>query len=170
MFFSFIFVSLQPKYKTSFNHCDPMITITKIFHYEMAHALHCYDGACANIHGHSYRLEVTVTGPVITDAMNPKCGMVIDFGDLKQIVQNAVLNQFDHALVLNSAMVVEPHGRVALQEQFGNIIFVDYQPTNENLLLDFAQRIQSALPADVTLVCLRMYETNVSFAEWTPTP
>ncbi|MDR0437168.1 MAG: 6-carboxytetrahydropterin synthase [Bacteroidales bacterium] len=147
-----------------------MITITKIFHYEMAHALHRYDGACANIHGHSYRLEVTVTGPVITDAMNPKCGMIIDFGDLKQIVQNTVLNQFDHALVLNSAMVVETHGRAFLQNQFGNIIFVDYQPTNENLLVDFAQRIQSALPTDITLVCLRMYETNASFAEWTPNP
>ena len=138
----------------------------------MAHALHRYDGACANIHGHSYRLEVTVTGPIITDALNPKCGMIIDFGDLKQIVQTTVLNQFDHALVLNSAVKndVETWRAASLQSLFGNIIFVDYQPTNENLLVDFAKRIQSALPTHVTLVKLRMYETNASFAEWVPSP
>jgi len=143
-----------------------MLTITKIFHYEMAHALHRYDGACANIHGHSYRLEVTVTGPVITDATNPKCGMIMDFGDLKQIVQANVLDKFDHALVLNSAVKnVETWHAASLQSQFGNIIFVDYQPTNENLLVDFAQRIKSALPPHVKLLQLRMYETNSSFAE-----
>jgi 6-pyruvoyltetrahydropterin/6-carboxytetrahydropterin synthase len=144
-----------------------MITITKIFHYEMAHALHRYDGACANIHGHSYRLEVTITGPIITDSTNPKCGMIMDFGDLKQIVQTTVLNKFDHALVLNSAVKnAETLHTTSMQNHFGNIIFVDYQPTNENLLVDFAQSIQSALPNSVTLVKLRMYETNASFAEW----
>ena len=142
-----------------------MITITKIFHYEMAHALHRYDGACANIHGHSYRLEVTVTGEVMTDKNHPKCGMIIDFGDLKQIVQTTVLNDFDHALILNSE--VKPQ-QVATLQMFGNIKFVDYQPTNENLLVDFAKRIDSALPPNVSLVKLRMYETNSSFAEWTP--
>ena len=143
-----------------------MITITKIFHYEMAHALHRYDGACANIHGHSYRLEVTVTGTVITDVNHPKCGMIMDFGDLKQIVQTEVLDEFDHALVLNAVGI--ENFRPLLQNQFGNIIFVDYQPTNENLLVDFAKRIESALPSGVSLVRLRMYETNASFAEWTP--
>ena len=134
----------------------------------MAHALHRYDGACANIHGHSYRLEVTVSGPVITDPTHPKCGMIMDFGDLKQIVQTTVLDEFDHALVLNSEMIVETHGRASLRTTFGNIMFVDYQPTNENLLIDFSKRIQSALPIGVTLLKLRMYETNSSFAEWNP--
>ena len=141
-----------------------MITITKIFHYEMAHALHRYDGACANIHGHSYRLEVTVTGDIISDTNHPKCGMIMDFADLKQCVQTAVLNEFDHALVLNS--VVETQCIASLQQQFGNVIFVDYQPTNENLLLDFAKRIKSTLPTGISLLRLRMYETNSSFAEW----
>jgi 6-pyruvoyltetrahydropterin/6-carboxytetrahydropterin synthase len=131
----------------------------------MAHALHRYDGACANIHGHSYRLEVTVTGDIISDPKNPKCGMIIDFGDLKRIVQTTVLDHFDHALVLNSECK-EANNYSPLQ-QFGNIIFVNYQPTNENLLQDFAKRIQSALPNNVKLVKLRMYETNSSFAELT---
>jgi len=150
-----------------------MITITKIFHYEMAHALHRYDGACANIHGHSYRLEVTITGHVITDTNHPKCGMIMDFGDLKQTVQTAVLNEFDHALVLNSEASTSLSHLCSLSgaegsRGIGNVIFVDYQPTNENLLVDFAERIKSALPTGVSLIRLRMYETNSSFAEWTP--
>jgi len=142
-----------------------MITITKIFHYEMAHALHRYDGACANIHGHSYRLEVTITGDIITDKNHPKCGMIMDFSDLKTCVQTAVLNDFDHALVLNAVGVENLR---PLQQQFENIIFVDYQPTNENLLTDFAQRIKTKLPNGISLVRLKMYETNASFAERTP--
>jgi len=131
----------------------------------MAHALHRYDGACANIHGHSYRLEVTITGDIITDKNHPKCGMIMDFSDLKHCVQTAVLNDFDHALVLNA---VGAENFLPLQKQFENIIFVDYQPTNENLLTDFAQRIKTKLPNGVSLVRLKMYETNASFAEWTP--
>ncbi|MCL2412782.1 MAG: 6-carboxytetrahydropterin synthase [Bacteroidales bacterium] len=142
-----------------------MITITKIFHYEMAHALHQYDGACANIHGHSYRLEVTVTGDIIADTNHPKCGMIMDFADLKQCVQTAVLDEFDHALVLN---FVGAENLLLLQKQFKNIIFVEYQPTNENLLIDFAKRIKLTLPDGISLTRLRMYETNSSFAEWTP--
>lgn len=136
----------------------------------MAHALHRYDGACANIHGHSYRLEVTVTGDIISDTNHPKCGMIMDFSDLKQCVQTAVLNEFDHALVLNSAVSTMLNDRRTLSgvegQVFGNIIFVDYQPTNENLLLDFAKRIKSKLPTGTSLLRLRMYETNSSFAEW----
>jgi len=103
----------------------------------------------------------------MTDTNHPKCGMIMDFGDLKQIVQTTVLDEFDHALVLNSNTVGAGHAP-PLQNQFGNVIFVDYQPTNENLLIDFAKRIESALPSNVSLVRLRMYETNSSFAEWTP--
>jgi 6-pyruvoyltetrahydropterin/6-carboxytetrahydropterin synthase len=131
--------------------------------------LHRYDGACANIHGHSYRLEATVVGPIATDTASPKCGMIMDFGDLKRVVQTTVLDKVDHALVLNSAMKNDENVQffASLQNGFGNIVWVDYQPTNENLLQDFATRIQSELPDGITLVKLRMYETNASFAEWT---
>jgi len=63
------------------------IRITKQFTFETAHALYGYDGKCRNIHGHSYKLDVTVIGEPITDMDNVKCGMVIDFGDLKHIVK-----------------------------------------------------------------------------------
>ena len=53
----------------------------------MAHVLEGYDGLCANMHGHSYILSVTVIGKPIEQTGNPKLGMVMDFGDLKKIVK-----------------------------------------------------------------------------------
>ncbi len=63
------------------------IRITKIFHFEMAHALNNYDGLCRNIHGHSYKLRVTLIGQPSNDKTSPKKGMLIDFSDIKKIVR-----------------------------------------------------------------------------------
>src|SRR5690606_19438176 len=78
----------------------PVIRLTKMFEIEMAHALKGYDGLCKYIHGHSYKLEVTIKGTPINDHTNPKNGMVMDFKDLKKIVKEHILNVYDHALVL----------------------------------------------------------------------
>ena len=59
-----------------------MTTVTKIFKFEACHNLPHYEGACHNLHGHSYKLEVTVGGTVETSTNNPKCGMIVDFKDL----------------------------------------------------------------------------------------
>ena len=75
------------------------IRITKQFTFETGHALYGYDGKCRNVHGHSYKLSVTVIGTPITDTSNVKLGMVIDFGDLKKIVKEEIVDPFDHATV-----------------------------------------------------------------------
>ena len=77
------------------------IRITKQFDFETGHALYGYDGKCKNVHGHSYKLSVTVIGTPIADTNNVKCGMVIDFGDLKKIVSSEIVDKFDHATVFN---------------------------------------------------------------------
>ena len=66
----------------------------------MAHALQGYDGPCKHLHGHSYTLEVTVSGEPVIDRSSPKLGMVIDFGDLKRLVNKHIIDVYDHALVL----------------------------------------------------------------------
>ena len=70
------------------------IRITKQFSFETGHALYGYDGKCKNVHGHSYRLDVTVIGKPIEDNSNVKLGMVIDFGDLKKIVKSEIVDVF----------------------------------------------------------------------------
>ncbi len=78
------------------------IRITKRFHFEMAHALYAYEGLCRNIHGHSYNLEVTVTGEAGQRPGDPCDGMVIDFHVLKNLVKTHITDRFDHALMINS--------------------------------------------------------------------
>jgi 6-pyruvoyltetrahydropterin/6-carboxytetrahydropterin synthase len=141
------------------------IRITKHFDFESAHALYGYDGKCKNIHGHSYHIYVTVIGTPIEDDKNPKNGMVMDFGDLKVIVKREIVEKFDHAVVLNEN---SPHRELAntINEYSHKVVLVPYQPTSENMLMDFAERIQSQLPQNVLLHSLKLYETANSYAEW----
>ncbi|APD06825.1 6-pyruvoyltetrahydropterin synthase [Flavobacteriaceae bacterium UJ101] len=141
------------------------IRLTKIFNFESGHALYGYDGKCKNLHGHSYKLYVTILGTPIEDQTNPKFGMVYDFGDLKKIVNQEIIDPFDHAIVLNQKT---PHLNLGnhLSQEGHKIIFTDYQPTCENMLLDFASKIQNKLPATIKLHSLRLYETENSYGEW----
>jgi 6-pyruvoyltetrahydropterin/6-carboxytetrahydropterin synthase len=141
-----------------------VIRVTKEFHFEMAHALLNYDGPCRNVHGHSYRLFVTLSGTPLDDPGNPKNGMVIDFTDLKNIVKKEIVSVFDHTLVVSRSF---DKGKMEIfTKAFGNTVLVDYQPTCENLVLDFAGRISSRLPGGIKLHSLKLYETANSFAEW----
>lgn len=141
------------------------IRITKQFTFETGHALYGYDGKCKNVHGHSYKLSVTVIGSPISDPNNVKFGMVIDFTDLKKIVKEEIVDQFDHATVFNQNT---PHIELAkeLKSRDHHVILVDYQPTSENMVIDFAQKIKKRLPQNITLFSLKLQETESSFAEW----
>lgn len=142
----------------------PVIRITKEFSFEAAHALKGYDGPCRNVHGHSYHLSVTIIGTPIQDPSSTKNGMVMDFGDLKRIVKKNIIDPFDHALILGPGH--EDLISTLPKESCDNIRLVSYQPTSENLLSDFAQRIQELLPPYVQLYALRLRETANSYAEW----
>uniref|UniRef100_UPI0040479595 6-pyruvoyl trahydropterin synthase family protein n=1 Tax=Polaribacter sp. TaxID=1920175 RepID=UPI0040479595 len=141
------------------------IRITKQFNFETGHALYGYDGKCKNVHGHSYKLSVTVIGKPITDANQVKFGMVIDFTDLKKIVKEEVVDVFDHATVFNQNT---PHIELAkeLKDRDHHVILVDYQPTSEMMVIDFAKKIKGRLPENIKLFSIRLQETETSFAEW----
>ena len=134
------------------------IRLTKSFSFETGHALYGYDGKCKNIHGHSYKLYVTVIGQPISDSENVKYGMVIDFGDLKKIVKEEIVDVFDHATVFNKNT---PHYELAmeLKTRGHNVLLVDYQPTSEMMVIDFAQKIQRLLPQHIQLHSLKLQET-----------
>jgi 6-pyruvoyltetrahydropterin/6-carboxytetrahydropterin synthase len=141
------------------------IRLTKEFSFESAHALDGYDGLCREIHGHSYRLFVTIKGEPSCKENDPKLGMVMDFGDLKRIVNREIVDRLDHSFVLrDSEQNVEL--KALLGAKFSKVVLVDYQPTCENMLSDFAARLQKALPANVQLYSLRLHETATSYAEW----
>ncbi len=139
------------------------IQVTKEFTLDMAHALDDYDGKCRFIHGHTFHLEVTVTGEVINAPGNPKNGMVVDFSELKRIVKNAIIEVFDHSLVLNEKSRYAAIVDLICGER---IILVPYQPTSENLLIDFKNRLLSLLPSDIELYKIRLRETPTNVTEW----
>ena len=139
-----------------------MIRVTKEFKFEMAHALHGYDGLCKNIHGHSYKLWVTVKAEVRQENGHAKDGMVIDFEGLKEIVKPEIIDKYDHSLVLNAN---SPHASIDLSA-FEKVFYLPYQPTSENLVIDFATIIQLKMPKGITLCKVVLSETASSFAEW----
>ncbi len=141
-----------------------MFYLTKIFHFEAAHALAGYDGKCRNIHGHSYELRVTVKGMPLDEPGNPKNGMVIDFHDLKAIVNQEVVEKLDHSFIIGNNL---PNEFVEItKKNFDKVVELPYQPTTENMLADFARRIKRRLPQYVELYSITLQETRDNIAEW----
>ena len=123
-----------------------------------------YDGRCRNVHGHSYEMRVTIKGMPIMDDSSPKNGMVMDFGDLKRIVNEEIIDHYDHAFIINHNMSQDFIDEV--KRNYERIIVLPYQPTTELMLIDFSKKIKSRLPENVQLVKIFLKETEGSFAEW----
>ena len=140
------------------------IRITKEFDFEMAHALWNYDGACKNIHGHSYKLFVTLIGVPNTSSGDPKFGMVLDFKDLKLLIKTPVVDFLDHSLAVYKE--AEGESLSTVRKMYEKVHVFDFQPTCENLVLFIAKKIQSILSPGIDLHSVRLYETATSYAEW----
>ena len=120
------------------------LTVTKRFSFEACHYLPRYEGACHNLHGHSYDLEVTVTGEV--QGYGVKEGMIIDFKDLKSIVKKHIVDELDHS---------------NLNDTFEN-------PTAEIMAMSIFVLLKKKLKEKgVCLTRVRLWETRDSFAEVT---
>ncbi|MGL5892952.1 MAG: 6-pyruvoyl trahydropterin synthase family protein [Bacteroidia bacterium] len=143
----------------------PTIRVTKSFNFEMAHALPGHDGPCKHIHGHTYFLHVTISGKPKQQSGAPDNGMVIDFGDLKRIVREQIIDPFDHALVLpeESRKILAP---LLSDPLFTRIHWMPFQPTCELLVIHFMHKIREHLPKGIELITLRLNETPTSYAEW----
>lgn len=139
-----------------------MLSLTKVFRFETAHAILGYNGACKNIHGHSYILEVTVCDKYFQQQYIPAPGLLIDFKEIKAIVNNKIVAFFDHYLILSEAYLAE-QPQLNKQQQ---LRVVSWEPTAENMLLFIEETLKNAFPSHVELYKLRLFETADSFAEW----
>jgi len=119
---------------------NTMLSITKQFEFEAAHFLPNHQGACCRLHGHSYKLEIEVSGEPNTDELSASYGMIMDFGDLSKIVKENIIDVLDH-------------------HSLNNIIL---DPTAENLVL----WIKDHLPIKVPLSRIRLWETSKAYCEW----
>lgn len=143
------------------------IRVTREFTFEMAHALNCYDGLCRNIHGHSYHLKVTVMGKPLDILNDTKEGMVIDFKDIKHLVQTHIVSKLDHAIMLREDdKLSEIMSQIETTGIQTKIIWTPYQPTCENMVLDMVQTLQPLFTDDVSLYSIHLRETANAYAEW----
>lgn len=140
-----------------------MLSLTKVFHFETGHALHNYEGACKNIHGHSYELRVSITTAASqTDDFLPAPGFIIDFKDIKKIVNQSVVNNLDHKLILSKDYL---HHHPELKD-LENLLIWDFEPSAENILLFIKRTLFTHLPKEIKIKKLLLYETKSSFVEW----
>ena len=137
------------------------ITVTKEFHFEAAHRLMGYQGKCVNLHGHSYKLFVTIEGGVDNENI-----MVVDFTEVKKCIGGYIDDVWDHTLILNSldplyAMLKNVCPDMRIKKMEGN-------PTAENMILEIFDKCEKMFvdyKPLVTVVKVRLFETETSFAE-----
>lgn len=134
-----------------------MITLTKKFEFEAAHRISNYEGLCREIHGHTYKLEVTISGPI-----DPETDMILDFKTFKSLVKTSVIEQFDHALLLKD----NKENRKLFEHYSGKITWMKTEPTAERMLQGMADTLQRLIPPPAQLDSLLLYETSNSFASW----
>lgn len=140
-----------------------MLQITKIFRFEMAHAIYGYSGNCRNIHGHSYVLHVTIRSIHHVDDSNISApGFIVDFKELKDLVNRKVIQFFDHRLILSEEYLITH----VLLKPIENLMIWKMEPTVENMLLFIRLQLQNELPGHLSLHSLKLHETNDSYAEW----
>lgn len=139
-----------------------MISITKVFRFETAHAIYGYQGPCAHIHGHSYELHVSVKSQKPIEGYLEGQGILIDFKELKTIVNEKVVRALDHKLILSKEYLANSKNSFAPEALF---IF-DAEPTAENMLLFIRNQLLPIMPSHIRLSALRLWETRDSYAEW----
>ena len=127
--------------------------ITKQFEFSMGHVLHNYAGKCHQLHGHNYQLEVTVVASQLDSS-----GFVMDFSDLKAIVNPLINAELDHHFWVYAK---DPRARALVELGARSVAF---EPTAENIVSYFETVISKELPDGIRLAQLELYETSTSKA------
>ncbi len=123
----------------------------------MAHLLSDYKGKCSFLHGHSYKLEVSITGELAEGT-----DMLVDFNVIKELVEKEVIILLDHRLVLKDNH--QNIKRFAISGE--DVLWLPFEPTAERLILWIKEKIAIGLPKNIELYRLKLSETNTCFVEW----
>ena len=137
-----------------------MTTVTKTVRFDAAHILTNHAGLCKNLHGHTYRVDVSVAAPDGTLA-----DMVIDFKDLKKIAGETVCDVFDHAFIYNTESPGECEIAAVVEKNGMRTVALPFRSTAENLARYFFEALKPLVP---WLSAVRVWETADSCAEYRP--
>ncbi|WP_273404047.1 6-carboxytetrahydropterin synthase QueD [Actinobacillus porcinus] len=137
-----------------------MFKVSKEFSFDMAHILDGHDGKCQNLHGHTYKLQVEVSGDLVADGA--KKGMVVDFTDVKRIVKGAILDPMDHAFIYDTTSERECKIAALLNELNSKTFGIPVRTTAEEMARFMFNRLKDQLP----ISAIRLWETPTSFCEY----
>lgn len=140
-------------------------TVTKIIEWDAGHRVPNHKSKCRNPHGHRYRLEVTVGGPLLSEQGSSDEGMVYDFGDLKKVIQTRTHDVLDHGFILYDKDNEMLQAFAALRDHY-RIVVVPFIPTAENLSKWCYKQISPDLPKGMVLENVRLFETPNSWADY----
>lgn len=135
-----------------------MTTVTKSVKFDAAHILTNHQGLCKNLHGHTYRVDVSVTQP----DDDPR-DMVIDFKDLKSVATSVICDRFDHAFIYSTASEGEREIASVVEKHGMRTVALGFRSTAENLARYFFGELKPRIPG---LVSVKVWETADSCAEF----
>ena len=135
-----------------------MITVTKTIRFDAAHILTNHQGLCKNLHGHAYRVDVSVT-----QGDGDTSDMVIDFKDLKRIASEVVCERFDRAFIYNTESAGEREIAAVVEKNGMRTVAIPFRSTAENLARMFFGELKARIPG---LSAVKVWETADSCAEY----
>lgn len=147
-----------------------MIQITKVIEWDMGHRVPNHRSKCRNPHGHRYRLELTVAGPICEAVGESDEGMVMDLGDVKAIMREAVHDVLDHGFMVHEDDTVMRRFFETNADQEFRVIIVPFVPTVERISEWCGRQLRANLPAGLDIVNVRVFETPNSWADYRPDP
>ena len=139
-----------------------MFKISKEFSFDMAHLLDGHDGKCQNLHGHTYKLQVEISGDLYESGA--KKAMVIDFSDLKSIVKKVILDPMDHAFIYDQTNERESQIATLLQKLNSKTFGVPFRTTSEEIARFIFNRLKH--DEQLSISSIRLWETPTSFCEY----
>ena len=136
--------------------CLKMITVTKTVKFDAAHVLTDHQGLCRNLHGHTYRVDVSVAQEADGD-------MVVDFKELKKVANEVICDRFDHAFIYNTTSAGEVEIAGVVEKNGMRTVAIPFRSTAENLAKMFYGELKLRIPG---LSSVRVWETAESCAEY----
>lgn len=135
-----------------------MTTVTKSVKFDAAHILTNHQGLCKNLHGHTYRVDLSVS-----QQDGDKSDMVIDFKDLKAVATSVICDRFDHAFVYSTASEGESEIASVVEKHGMRTVALPFRSTAENLARYFFGELKPLIPG---LSSVKVWETADSCAEF----
>ncbi|MBP6219435.1 MAG: 6-carboxytetrahydropterin synthase [Oligoflexales bacterium] len=154
-----------------------MIVITKVIEWDMGHRVPNHQNKCRFLHGHRYRLELSLSGSIQSNKGACDEGMICDFADIKKIAMEKIHDVLDHMFMAHREDPLmqgfEGSQTVHGGQQMGSeILFVPFIPTAENIVIWCYEQIQDAFSLaqnkQIRIHQLRLYETPNSWADYFP--